>query len=67
MQQSASVLGRLDDVRGDVIYDLGQAEEDANGWNKMMNYHTTIGASLTAIPSLATYSSARSTSARPRT
>ncbi|MFI1936229.1 DUF6571 family protein [Streptomyces purpureus] len=49
VKQSASVLGHLDGVRGDVIYDLGQAEKDANGWNKMMNYHT-IGAPLTAIP-----------------
>ncbi|MEU7278488.1 DUF6571 family protein [Streptomyces sp. NPDC045431] len=49
VKQSASVLGHLDGVRGDVIYDLGQAQKDANGWNKMMNYHT-IGAPLTAIP-----------------
>lgn len=49
VKQSASVLGHLDGVRGDVIYDLGQAEKDANGWNKMMNYHV-IGAPLTAIP-----------------
>ncbi|MFE3717818.1 DUF6571 family protein [Streptomyces cyaneofuscatus] len=49
VKQSASVLGQLDGVRGDVIYDLGQAEKDTNGWNKMMNYHA-IGAPLTAIP-----------------
>ncbi|MFB8036695.1 DUF6571 family protein [Streptomyces sp. NPDC056004] len=49
VKQSASVLGHLDGVRGDVIYDLGQAEKDTNGWNKMMNYHV-IGAPLTAIP-----------------
>ncbi|WP_329113308.1 DUF6571 family protein [Streptomyces sp. NBC_01353] len=49
VKQSASVLGHLDGVRGDVIYDLGQAEKDANGWNKMMNYHV-IGAPFTAIP-----------------
>lgn len=49
VKQSASVLGHLDGVRGDVIYDLGQAEKDANGWNKMMNYHV-IGTPLTAIP-----------------
>ncbi|MEU0273691.1 DUF6571 family protein [Streptomyces sp. NPDC006307] len=49
VKQSASVLGHLDGVRGDVIYDLGQAQKDANGWNKMMNYHI-IGAPLTAIP-----------------
>ncbi|MEU5329726.1 DUF6571 family protein [Streptomyces parvus] len=49
IKQSASVLGHLDGVRGDVIYDLGQAEKDANGWNKMMNYHA-IGAPFTGIP-----------------
>ncbi|MFF9430684.1 DUF6571 family protein [Streptomyces sp. NPDC014746] len=49
IKQSSSVLGHLDGVRGDVIYDLGQAQKDANGWNKMMNYHV-IGAPLTAIP-----------------
>ncbi|MFE5486434.1 DUF6571 family protein [Streptomyces sp. NPDC056527] len=49
VKQSSSVLGHLDGVRGDVIYDLGQAQKDANGWNKMMNYHV-IGAPLTAIP-----------------
>ncbi|MFD5322589.1 DUF6571 family protein [Streptomyces sp. NPDC127092] len=49
VKQSASVLGHLDAVRGDVIYDLGQAQKDTNGWNKMMNYHI-IGAPLTAIP-----------------
>ncbi|MEW2061334.1 DUF6571 family protein [Streptomyces sp. NPDC007002] len=49
IKQSASVLGHLDGVRGDVIYDLGQAEKDANGWNKMMNYHA-IGTPFTAIP-----------------
>ncbi len=30
VKQSASVLGHLDGVRGDVIYDLGQAQRDAN-------------------------------------
>ncbi|MEU0629757.1 DUF6571 family protein [Streptomyces sp. NPDC005989] len=49
VKQSASVLGHLDGVRGDVIYDLGQAEKDTNSWNKMMNYHV-YGAPLTAIP-----------------
>ncbi|MFF9506309.1 hypothetical protein ACF1BU_02730 [Streptomyces sp. NPDC014724] len=49
IRQSSEVLGHLDGVRGDVIYDLGQAEKDVNGWNKMMNYHV-IGAPLTAIP-----------------
>ncbi|MFD5105832.1 DUF6571 family protein [Streptomyces cinereoruber] len=49
VKQSASALGHLDGVRGDIIYDLGQAEKDANGWNKMMNYHI-YGAPLTAIP-----------------
>ncbi|MEU6170105.1 DUF6571 family protein [Streptomyces tanashiensis] len=49
VKQSASVLGHLDGVRGDVIYDLGQAQKDTNSWNKMMNYHI-IGAPLTAIP-----------------
>ncbi|WMX48090.1 hypothetical protein RGF97_29330 [Streptomyces roseicoloratus] len=49
VKQSASVLGHFDAVRGDVIYDLGQAEKDTNSWNKMMNYHV-IGAPFTAIP-----------------
>ncbi|MDJ0382322.1 DUF6571 family protein [Streptomyces sp. G-G2] len=49
VKQSAGVLGHLDGVRGDVIFDLGQAQKDANGWNKMMDYHI-IGAPLTAIP-----------------
>jgi hypothetical protein len=49
VKQSSAVLGHLDGVRGDIIYDLGQAEKDANSWNKMMNYHI-IGAPLTAIP-----------------
>lgn len=49
VKQSASVLGHLDGVRGDVIYDLGQAEKDTNAWNQRMNYHA-IGAPLTAIP-----------------
>ncbi|WP_331738116.1 hypothetical protein [Streptomyces sp. NBC_00069] len=35
VKQSASVLGHLDGVRGDVIYDLGQAQRDANGENQM--------------------------------
>lgn len=48
IKQSASVLGHLDGVRGDVIYDLGQAEKDTNAWNQRMNYHA-IGAPLTAI------------------
>ncbi|MEU8763944.1 DUF6571 family protein [Streptomyces sp. NPDC048659] len=47
--QSSSVLGTLDGVRGDVIFDLGQAKKDANAWNKMMNYHV-IGAPFTGIP-----------------
>lgn len=49
VKQSSGVLGHLDGVRGDVIFDLGQSQKDANGWNKMMNYHL-IGAPLTAIP-----------------
>ncbi|MET9153303.1 DUF6571 family protein [Streptomyces griseoflavus] len=49
VKQSASVLGHLDGVRGDVIFDLGQAEKDANAWNKMMNYHV-VGAPFTGIP-----------------
>ncbi len=49
VKQSASVLGHLDGVRGDVIYDLGQAEKDANNWNKMVNYHV-YGGLLTPIP-----------------
>ncbi|MCX5151776.1 hypothetical protein OHB36_34355 [Streptomyces sp. NBC_00320] len=49
VKQSSEVLGHLDGTRGDVIYDLGQAQKDANSWNKMMNYHI-IGAPLTAIP-----------------
>ncbi|MFB6999335.1 DUF6571 family protein [Streptomyces virginiae] len=49
VKQSASVLGHLDGVRGDVIYDLGQAEKDTNAWNQRMNYHA-IGAPLTAVP-----------------
>ncbi|MEU3075627.1 DUF6571 family protein [Streptomyces laurentii] len=49
VKQSASVFGHLDGVRGDVIYDLGQAEKDANNWNKMVNYHV-VGGLLTPIP-----------------
>ncbi|MEU2835093.1 DUF6571 family protein [Streptomyces lavendulae] len=49
VKQSSEVLGHIDGVRGDVIFDLGQSQKDANGWNKMMNYHI-IGAPLTAIP-----------------
>ncbi|MFB7189916.1 DUF6571 family protein [Streptomyces sp. NPDC056230] len=49
VKQSASVLGHLDGVRGDVIYDLGQAEKDANAWKKMVNYHV-VGGLLTPIP-----------------
>ncbi|WP_437051402.1 DUF6571 family protein [Streptomyces sp. enrichment culture] len=49
VKQSASVLGHLDGVRGDVVFDLGQAEKDANAWNKMMNYHV-IGAPFTPVP-----------------
>lgn len=49
VKQSASVLGHLDGVRGDVIYDLGQAEKDANNWKKMVNYHV-VGGLLTPIP-----------------
>ncbi|GHA88190.1 DUF6571 family protein [Streptomyces termitum] len=51
VKQSASVLGHLDGVRGDVIYDLGQAEKDANNWNKMVNYHV-YGGILTPVPIL---------------
>ncbi|WP_326765844.1 hypothetical protein OG978_15805 [Streptomyces sp. NBC_01591] len=43
------MLGHLDGVRGDVIYDLGQAEKDANNWNRMVNYHI-YGGLLTPIP-----------------
>ncbi|MGW4699572.1 DUF6571 family protein [Streptomyces sp. NPDC004285] len=49
VKQSASVLGHLDGVRGDVIYDLGQAEKDANNWKKMVNYHV-YGGLLTPLP-----------------
>ncbi|WP_370412842.1 DUF6571 family protein [Streptomyces fradiae] len=49
VKQSASALGHLDGVRGDVIYDMGQAEKDANNWNKMVNYHV-VGGLLTPIP-----------------
>ncbi|MFE2930533.1 hypothetical protein [Streptomyces sp. NPDC059278] len=49
VSQSASVLGHLDGVRGDVIYDLGQAEKDANNWKRMVNYHV-VGGLLTPIP-----------------
>ncbi|MFB7135858.1 DUF6571 family protein [Streptomyces sp. NPDC056237] len=49
VKQSASVLGHLDGVRGDVIYDLGQAEKDANNWKRMVNYHI-YGGLLTPIP-----------------
>ncbi|WP_405687475.1 hypothetical protein [Streptomyces sp. NBC_00057] len=43
------MLGHLDGVRGDVIYDLGQAEKDANAWKKMVNCHV-VGGLLTPIP-----------------
>ncbi|MFF9507870.1 hypothetical protein ACF1BU_25555 [Streptomyces sp. NPDC014724] len=43
------MLGHLDCVRGDIIYDLGQAQKDENDWNKMMNYHI-IGAPLAVVP-----------------
>ncbi|WP_326697360.1 hypothetical protein OG909_08485 [Streptomyces sp. NBC_01754] len=49
VKQSAYVLGHLDGVRGDVIYDLGQAEKDANAYKKMLNYHV-VGGLLTPIP-----------------
>ncbi|MEU1896104.1 DUF6571 family protein [Streptomyces pristinaespiralis] len=49
VKQSSSVLGHLDGVRADVIYDLGQAEKDANSWDKMMRYHA-LGAPVTGIP-----------------
>ncbi|MCX5343260.1 DUF6571 family protein [Streptomyces atratus] len=49
VKQSASALGHLDGVRGDVIFDLGQAEKDANNWKKMVNYHV-VGGLLTPIP-----------------
>ncbi|MEU3653741.1 DUF6571 family protein [Streptomyces sp. NPDC032161] len=49
VKQSSAVLGHLDGVRGDVIYDLGQEKKDAAAWNKMMNYHV-YGAPLTPIP-----------------
>ncbi|WP_435058913.1 DUF6571 family protein [Streptomyces sp. bgisy060] len=49
VKQSASALGHLDGVRGDVIYDMGQAEKDANNWNKTVNYHV-VGGLLTPIP-----------------
>ncbi|CAL2070535.1 conserved protein of unknown function [Streptomyces murinus] len=49
IKQSSSVLGYMDGVRGDVIYDLGQAHKDVNSWNKMINYHV-IGTPITAIP-----------------
>ncbi|WP_267241707.1 DUF6571 family protein [Streptomyces sp. PR69] len=49
VKQGASVLGHLDGVRADVLYDLGQAEKDRNGWDKMMRYHV-IGTPFTLIP-----------------
>lgn len=49
VQQSANVLGHLDGVRDDVIFDLGQAEKDANAYEKMLNYHL-VGGLLTPIP-----------------
>ncbi|MFJ9821456.1 DUF6571 family protein [Streptomyces sp. NPDC101151] len=49
VKQSSSVLGYMDGIRGDVIYDMGQAQKDTNSWNKMMNYHV-IGAPITGIP-----------------
>ncbi|MEU6866287.1 hypothetical protein ABZ924_24015 [Streptomyces sp. NPDC046876] len=49
IKQFSAVLGHIDGVRGDAIYDLGQAQKDANSWNEMMNFHG-IGAPLTAIP-----------------
>ncbi|MCI4045406.1 hypothetical protein [Streptomyces sp. TRM75563] len=49
VKQSASVLGHLDGVRDDVIFDLGQAEKDANAYEKMVNYHL-VGGLLTPIP-----------------
>ncbi|MFG3396724.1 DUF6571 family protein [Streptomyces parvus] len=49
VQESANVLGHLDGVRDDVIYDLGQAEKDANAYKKMLNYHL-VGGLLTPIP-----------------
>ncbi|MFB7551471.1 DUF6571 family protein [Streptomyces sp. NPDC056154] len=51
VRQSSTVLGHLDGVRGDVIYDLGQAKKDANAWQKMVNYHL-YGGALTPIPIL---------------
>lgn len=47
--QSSSVLGHLDGVRGDVIYDLGQAQKDINNWNKMTGYHA-LGGLVTNMP-----------------
>ncbi|WP_327283542.1 DUF6571 family protein [Streptomyces sp. NBC_01205] len=49
VRESSSVLGYLDGVRGDVIYDLGQAEKDVNAWNRMTAYHG-IGALFTNMP-----------------
>ncbi|MGW6723831.1 DUF6571 family protein [Streptomyces sp. NPDC054995] len=49
VKQSASVLGHLDGVRDDVIFDLGQAEKDANAYEKMLKYHL-YGGLLTPIP-----------------
>ncbi|MFB7917386.1 hypothetical protein [Streptomyces sp. NPDC056061] len=49
VKQSSAVLGHLDRVRGEVIYDLGQEKKDVVAWNKMMNYHV-YGAPLTPIP-----------------
>ncbi|WP_406149293.1 DUF6571 family protein [Streptomyces sp. NBC_01012] len=51
VKQSASVLGHLDGVRGDVIYDLGQAEKDANAYKRVLNYHV-VGGLLTPVPVL---------------
>ncbi|MFE6986028.1 hypothetical protein [Streptomyces griseus] len=49
VQESANALGHLDGVRDDAIFDLGQAEKDANAYKKMLNYHV-VGGLLTPIP-----------------
>ncbi|MFD5201606.1 hypothetical protein ACFWM7_15975 [Streptomyces sp. NPDC058375] len=49
VQQSNQSVGYMDAIRADVIYNMGDDEKSANGWNKMMQYHM-IGAPVTGIP-----------------
>lgn len=47
--ESNRALGTMDAIRADVIFQKGEDEKSANGWNKMMQYHM-IGAPVTGIP-----------------